>query len=141
MTTQLRAWRSQLSTFLNREAKVKDLLKATLPLWLCLACGTIIAIGVLMYQASEAETSRLRQRTDSCQIRNSAQEAARQDNVGIIDTVEIYVTNPLIIDALRESQSLPAIIDTDCNDDGFLTTADYVSDIYPLNLPLAKEKP
>lgn len=139
MTERIREWRTQLDRFLNREAKVRDLLKATIPLWLCLAVGMIVAIAALVAQANAREADQLRSRIDSCQLRNSAQEAARRDNVNIIATLELNFPGvPEIIAALRESQSTAAGIDTDCDDDGWLTQADYTEDVYPPYLPVKK---
>lgn len=141
MTNKLLEFRVRFETFLNGEAKVRDLLKATIPLWLCLAIGTVSGIGALSWQAADREASRNASRMYSCQLRNSAQEAARLDNLGIINVIEANVADAVIIAALVNSQTTPARIDADCNADGFLTTADYLPDVFPPDLPIKKEAP
>lgn len=141
--------RERTDRFLNREAKVRDLLKATIPLWLCLAVGTVVAVLVLIIQADDREASRLAQRTDSCQTRNSAQQAGRSDNVAAILGLGVQfgadTSDPRVV-AVLATQSTPAVVDTDCDADGWLTTNDYVPCTVPdcnvpIDLPIKKEPP
>lgn len=141
--------RTEFQKFLDKEATVRSLLKATLPLWGSLVLAVVLGIGALAWQANQREQETAARRTDSCQIRNTAQQAGRYGNDGIIGVVEDNLPDPEINQELRESQAPAALIDTDCDGDGLLTLADYVPGadrlpeglLYPVGLPLLKEEP
>lgn len=128
-------WRQKIRDILDREAKVRDLVKASLPLWISVVAGCFVGLLTLSAQSQQREDDLDNTRLSSCQLRNSAQEAGRLDNLAILNGLrDPFPDADLLIDALVASQSRPSDVDSDCNGDDVLTSLDY-GDLAPADLP------
>lgn len=77
MRRRIKAWRAKVTEILEREAKVRDLVKASLPLWISvvLACG--VGIGVLSAQAQQRTDDAADNRAAACVQSNVEQQGDR----------------------------------------------------------------
>ncbi len=55
MKARIRAFREKVREILDREAKVRDLVKATLPLWVSTVLGVVAAIGGFAWYLDQRE--------------------------------------------------------------------------------------
>lgn len=113
--------------------------------WATVVVACAVCLAVFWWQAEQREDDREAASVAACQNRNSAQQAARADNLAILDGLREPFPDPgtaALLDALAAGQSRPELVDTDCDGDGWLTVDDYAipkPDGLPIQLPPIRE--
>lgn len=115
--------------------------------WVTVVAACAACLGVFWWQAEQREDDRAESSVAACQNRNSAQEAARADNLAILNGLREPFPGDetkALIDALVAGQSRPELVDSDCDGDGWLTIDDYAipkPPNLPIQIPPVREEP